>query len=293
LINDIHNVLKWIDPNDRVLDVGGGVQVFQRANAVIDLLAFDLRQLTKHAQGMEEAFSSKDWYVGDICSPDVWSNFQDKEFDFVVCSHTLEDIRDPIFVCSQLIRVAKAGYIEVPSRFRECLKGNLNSIVSGWEHHRWVIDVEDGTVAFTMKHPFFNHFDFLGERRRERAFDYLHQFTGIHWVGSFNYVERSQKGSPVETENMFYFYDHYNFHQNNPVHKINNIPFAGRTFDWTHQLPIEKVMTIERIMQQHNKRLRHEIPLYKKLWVIFWNNLFKGKLLLRRIKQRILRQYVE
>ena len=45
--------------------------------------------------------------------------FPDKTFDFVVCSHLLEDVRDPITVCRELCRVGKAGYIETPSRIRE------------------------------------------------------------------------------------------------------------------------------------------------------------------------------
>jgi hypothetical protein len=32
----------------------------------------------------------------------------------VICSHTLEDIRDPLWVCSEMIRIGKAGYIELP-----------------------------------------------------------------------------------------------------------------------------------------------------------------------------------
>ena len=40
-------------------------------------------------------------------------------FDFAICSHTLEDVCDPVWVCEELARVAKAGYIEVPSRLEE------------------------------------------------------------------------------------------------------------------------------------------------------------------------------
>ena len=255
MINDINEVLKWIGPNDRVLDVGGGAVVFPRANAVIDLLPYDERQNTEQSKGMAEAFTKRDWFVGDICNSEVWQKIPDKAFDFVVCSHTLEDIRDPIYVCSQLIRVAKAGYIEVPSRFREGAKVHAPSIVSGWEHHRWVIDVIDGTVTFTVKHPFLNYFDFLGHQRRKDAIEWKNQFTGVHWSGSFNYIERGQKGSPLETENMFYFYDHYDYANPTRVHEINNVPFAGKTFEWDHQLPIEKVMPIEEVMVRHKRRL--------------------------------------
>jgi hypothetical protein len=257
MINDINKVLERIKPNDRVIDVGGGAQVFPRANAVIDLVPYTEREYSEAIKDRAESFSQDDWYVGDICSSEVWKNFSDKEFDFVVCSHTLEDVRDPIFVCEQLIRVAKAGYIEVPSRFRECLKTGADEPISGWEHHRWVIDIDGGTIAFTVKHPFIHYFDFLGNDRREHAFDYFKQFTSVYWIGSFNYVERLQKGSPLETENLFYYYDCYDYEHPNPYYEIVKAPFKKRTIEWNHELPVEKVLNIEEIMWRHSQRLEH------------------------------------
>gem|GEM_PF-6800036 len=32
-------------------------------------------------------------------------------FDFVVCSHTLEDVRNPGRGCEEILRVGKAGYL--------------------------------------------------------------------------------------------------------------------------------------------------------------------------------------
>ena len=58
------------------------------------------------------------WIQRDICDREPYP-FDDDELDFVICSHTLEDVRDPIWVCSEMARIAKAGYIEVPSRLEE------------------------------------------------------------------------------------------------------------------------------------------------------------------------------
>ena len=58
----------------------------------------------------------------------------------MICSHTLEDVRDPIWVCSEIQRVAKAGYIEVPSRLEEQSYGFQGPWV-GWGHHHWLIEV--------------------------------------------------------------------------------------------------------------------------------------------------------
>ncbi len=258
MINSIENVLQWIKPGDRVLDVGGGAVVFPRANAVIDLLAYEERQQAANESGeknQSQQFGPNDWFVGDICAAEVWQNFKDKEFDFVVCSHTLEDIRDPIFVSSQLQRVGKAGYIETPSRFREGAKVNADDPITGWQHHRWILDVEDGTIVFTMKHPHFALHDFLGDARRQYAIDYYKQFTGIHWINTFNYVERIQKGDPVEVENMYYFYDTFDYNVTDVVHEIDSVPFKGKTIDWDDKLPIEKVKTIEQIVADYQLRM--------------------------------------
>ena len=133
-------LLDQLTPDARVLDVGGAVNPFPRADRVIDVLPGDVQR--------------------DICDRDPWP-FGDGEFDFAVCSHTLEDIRDPIWVCHELQRVAHAGYVEVPSRLEEQSLGVQGEWV-GWSHHRWLIDVEDGGLTFGHKshavHREGNHF---------------------------------------------------------------------------------------------------------------------------------------
>ena len=55
-----------------------------------------------------ERFSADTWVQRDICDREPYP-FEDEQFDFVVCSHTLEDVRDPIWVCDEMVRVAKRG----------------------------------------------------------------------------------------------------------------------------------------------------------------------------------------
>ena len=83
------------------------------------------------------------------CARDPWP-FADGQFDFAVCSHTLEDLRDPVYVCAELNRVARAGYIETPSRLEEQSWGVIGDHV-GWAHHRWLADVGDGESEFVAK----------------------------------------------------------------------------------------------------------------------------------------------
>jgi hypothetical protein len=142
-------------PSDAlVLDVGGWAKPFARADWVIDLMPYETRGLYGYDQGTrdEERFSADTWVQRDICAHEPWP-FSDGQFDFVVCSHTLEDIRDPIWVCSELQRIARAGYIEVPSRLEEQTYGIQGPWV-GWGHHHWLIETTDdpAAITFVFKH---------------------------------------------------------------------------------------------------------------------------------------------
>src|SRR5438105_14790259 len=119
MFGSVQEVLDCIKPGDRVLDVGGWACPFNRADWILDSEPYETRGfygtigLPASQGGDKEHFSKETWVQRDICEHHPWP-FADKTFDFSICSHTLEDIRDPLFVCSELIRVSKAGYIEVP-----------------------------------------------------------------------------------------------------------------------------------------------------------------------------------
>ena len=99
-------VLARIGPDDRVLDVGGWACPFNRADWVLDSEPYETRGyyatigLPASQGGDREHFTRETWIRRDICDHDPWP-FPDKFFDFSICSHTLEDVRDPLFVCSR------------------------------------------------------------------------------------------------------------------------------------------------------------------------------------------------
>jgi hypothetical protein len=136
-------------PDDAlVLDVGGWAHPFGRADWVIDLMPYATRGPADGA----ERFGAGTWVQRDVCAREPWP-FADGQFAFAVCAHTLEDLRDPIWVCEELARVARAGYVEVPSRAQE-MTWRIQGDWSGWSHHRWLCDVdqEAGSISFTFKH---------------------------------------------------------------------------------------------------------------------------------------------
>jgi hypothetical protein len=175
---------------DLVLDVGGAANPFPRADWVIDLLSYEERGLYgPPPDPTAERFDASTWVRRDICARQPWP-FADDQFDFVVCAQTLEDVRDPIWVCDEMVRVGKAGYIEVPSRLEEQTYGFQGPWV-GWGHHHWLIEAPDDELTFVFKHHVLHgrdsdHFppgfrDSLTEEQRTLC---------LWWTGSFRYRER-------------------------------------------------------------------------------------------------------
>ena len=134
-----------------VLDVGGWASPLARADWVIDLMDHASRGLYGEPDPEPERFSADTWVQRDVCAREPWP-FPDDRFDFVVCSHTLEDVRDPIWVCQEIARVGRAGYVEFPSRLSEQCWGVEGPWV-GRSHHHWLCEAlpETATCRFTFK----------------------------------------------------------------------------------------------------------------------------------------------
>lgn len=179
-------------PDDAlVLDVGGWAAPLNRADWVIDLQPHATRgDMGSYGPGPER-FSADTWVEHDICAREPWP-FADDQFDFAVCVTTLEDVRDPIWVCSELSRVARAGYVEVPTIEAELIwnvEGNGQHL--GHEHHRWLVDIVDDELVFLHK-PHNIHHDWTLRvvprwRARMTAEDEL---QGLFWTGEVRSRER-------------------------------------------------------------------------------------------------------
>jgi hypothetical protein len=204
---DFSVLLDVIPPQARVLDLGGWERVFPRANMVVDLLPYESRKYTD--THLPEHFGKNDWIIADFCSPEFWNGIPDKSFDFITIGHTLEDIRDPLYVCSQIIRCGKAGYIEAPSKPRELSKTSASDIFSGYPHHRWIIEPKADLTGliFKAKLSWAHYGDYLGDERRELLKDYFFQFDGYLWDGSFSYVEHFCKSTLAEINDAKWHFD--------------------------------------------------------------------------------------
>lgn len=189
---NVNRILDSLSASDLVLDIGGWARPFNRANYVIDAEPYETRGFygkSLPAQGGEREFFTKNtWIQRDMCDRTPFP-FADKEIDFVICSHTLEDIRDPLWVCSEMIRVAKRGYIEMPSRVVESCRGIEPGQV-GWSHHRWLVEIEDQHVRFLMKyHMIHSHWRFSLPASYLSRLPESMQVQWLFWEREFAYSE--------------------------------------------------------------------------------------------------------
>jgi len=182
---NVTTLLQLLKPEDQVLDVGGWACPFNRAQWILDAEPFETRGFYRTfggapSQGGDvERFCKDTWVQRDICHHGPWP-FRDKQFDFVICSHTLEDVRDPLWVCSELFRVGKRGYIEVPSRAWESCTGRERRGQVGLSHHRWLIEIRDDEIVFLHKwHMIHSHWRFALPRSYART---MTPEASVQWV---------------------------------------------------------------------------------------------------------------
>lgn len=126
-----------------VLDVGSGDKPHWRADVLLD------RHVgADHGEQRSGSAAARvDRPLFDADAADM--PFADHVFDYVICSHVLEHVEHPDAVIAELVRVAKAGYIEVPEA--------ASAKIVDFPSHLWWVTLEDGRLVFTAKTtPYFD-----------------------------------------------------------------------------------------------------------------------------------------
>ena len=133
-----------------VIDVGGSVTGWSSpyVDAIVDFN--DLEVKNPNIQ----------FFKCDITHPESYKEIfnyieENGKFDFCICSHTLEDIINPVYVCEQICKISKQGYISFPSKYRELsrFEGNYR----GYIHHRWIFDIK--TNSELIAYPKINYIE--------------------------------------------------------------------------------------------------------------------------------------
>ena len=116
-----------------VLEVGSGGNPYPRANVLLDAYEDTIERY--HIPLVKD----RPLVFGIVEK----MPFRDKAFDFVIASHVLEHSVDPASFLQELMRVAKAGYIETPDAFCERL--------IPFRFHRLEVTNEDGQIRIWRK----------------------------------------------------------------------------------------------------------------------------------------------
>ena len=122
------HVLKILEKNQnnwKILDIGCNLAAVEYAQTVADIEDF-----SKFYQEKNKKF---------ILIKNKTLPFKDHEFDFVYASHVIEHIDDLSYFISELKRISKKGYIELPS----VLEDNLVLSKNSSEDHKWIFKFDD------------------------------------------------------------------------------------------------------------------------------------------------------
>ena len=182
----------------RVLDVGSGHRPHEDATHLVDLLPEDDSE-----RGGSVKLLGRSLVVATIEA----LPFKDKTFDYAYACHVLEHTDRPEDACRELMRVARAGYIETPSAFFE--QGyNYPRPDRGWSFHKWFVSLDRRqALVFEPKTPqtidefcecrhaqfvrgLYEHVEDLN--RLHRVFPHECRNTVLHWEHQFAYEVRDK-----------------------------------------------------------------------------------------------------
>jgi ubiquinone/menaquinone biosynthesis C-methylase UbiE len=120
-----------IENSASVLEVGGGHNPHKRSNVVVDKFI----DVNYHRSGDIKVHKHQKFLAADGEN----LPFVENEFDYVICNQVLEHVENPEKFLTEQMRVARAGYIEVPSLVGEYLFPK--------ESHKWLIlEIENKLV---------------------------------------------------------------------------------------------------------------------------------------------------
>ncbi len=163
------------------IDIGCGYRPMLDADVLTDMYPF---QAKERSHGKVKIPKGKKFVQSNVEK----MPFRNKEFDFAYCRHVLEHTHNPEKACKEVMRIAKAGQIIVPTYFAE--------IMFGWQYHKWLIIERNGKLYFFQKRKsedrmfgkFFRYairFNPIIKMFRER-YDHLFRIV-FDWKDKFDY----------------------------------------------------------------------------------------------------------
>lgn len=177
-----------IKSTDKILDVGGSAKQHTLINVdtLVDIVTPEETPYTK------SKLKTKNFVRLDITKEKL--PFKNNEFDFVICTHTLEDLYNPFMIIEEMSRVGKRGYIATPSFGKDIEYSHYNLTdwftggrrVPGFAHHKWLFYLKNGVMQILPKnYSLLSTSEFqVSKWSGEEEFEFL-------WGGSIKYREVS------------------------------------------------------------------------------------------------------
>lgn len=213
-LSDKQLIKKFSLNNKKVIDIGGSAVQHKniRIHTLVDLLhPKDVPYITE-----------KRLFADNFVQLDVTREklpFKDNEFDFCLCTHTLEDLYNPFLLIEEMSRVAKEGYLATPSMGKdmEFKKIDLTDWLTGprrtpgESHHHWffVKGKDEFTVIPKVFPILYTREFFIKEWSGRDEFRY-------HWKGEIKYKR-------VKTTSI---HELINIYRNYVVKNRNKIKFG-------------------------------------------------------------------
>ena len=184
------HVLKTLKENQnnwKILDIGCNIAPVEFAQTVADV------------QNFSKFYEKKDKKF--VLIKDKNLPFSNNQFDFVYASHVIEHVEDVSFFISELKRISRQGYIELPSMLEDNIVLSSNSS----DDHKWMFkfnDVEKVLLVEKKKQliePFITHgvlFDSLRKNFRSSL------VLELLWENEINYEFRN---FTVEAKKSYFF----------------------------------------------------------------------------------------
>ena len=111
--------------------------------------------------------------------------FKDKEFDYVILSHVLEHVPNLIEFISEIERISKAGYIELPTKLNDNLVFGCDEDDIG---HKWWFEYDDikNTLVYSKKIDALEKFVTVGQIWKFEKFFADSLFIQTYWEDKIN-----------------------------------------------------------------------------------------------------------
>lgn len=176
-----------IKAGDRVLDVGSGGHPFPYATHIADFYPDATSHRSEPLRKLDLNFQA--------CNIESLP-YQNKEFDFVYCSHVLEHVENPGRACKELMRVGRKGYIETPTRLSDVMM-NYTRLK---DHHKWHVNALGNALIFM---------EWEDRERRDTGVNDFYMMLQSKYKNPFQDLFRSHRDLFV---NMFSWEDKFTYY---------------------------------------------------------------------------------